>query len=301
MTDAATSVRRTLLVGAVLGGGLLPATALAAPAAAVPTTAVPTTAVPAGQGVIELSSDGVGYSSSLSDLFGTLRLVPSDRVGESFWVRNAGTEPAYLSVAVTGVEVSDPAFAAVLTVAAGPSGDLGPAAPLGDLGDEECVTLTSGTVLGAGESTEIAAELAVGDLHGTQGQGARAVFSFRVTLSDQQTTDPGGDGCAPRTHSPAPRAPVHPARRHPACRVASRATSQAAPRPRSPGRSPAPAPPSARSSSRRARSSPPVSPRTSAPGAVRTTVAARSPGGVHHRVPRVMLSHERREPGGLQP
>ncbi len=203
MTDTATSLRRTLLVGVVLGGGLLPTAALAAPAAAVPTAATPD-----GPEVIELSSDGVGYSASLSDLFGPRRLVPSDRVGESFWVRNAGAEQAYLAVAVTNVEVSDPALAGALTLAAGPSGDLGPAAPLADLADGTCLTLTSGTALGPGESTEVAAELAVGDLDGTQGQGARVGFSLRVTLSDQRTTDVDGDRCAPRAGLPQPGDPA---------------------------------------------------------------------------------------------
>ncbi|QIK63113.1 hypothetical protein G7068_07790 [Leucobacter viscericola] len=171
--------------------------ALGATAAAVALGAVHSIEAPAhaetSPEVIELSSDGASYSRSMSGLFGPVALTPLSSVDESFWVRNAGKAPAYLTIMATNATVSDPNLAAALTLSAGLA-DTNPAFPLPAKGS--CVTLEAGQLLGAGKDVRVSSQLALGNLNGTQGQGAKLDFNLRVMLSDLPLTSVGDTKCA---------------------------------------------------------------------------------------------------------
>ncbi|QIM15771.1 hypothetical protein G7067_04025 [Leucobacter insecticola] len=177
MPSASRQLRRILPL-AVLGGLLLQASpALAADAPE----------------VVQLSSDGVSYSRSLNALFGPVSLAPLTSTTDEFWVQNAGDEPAYLTIRVIDAEVPDPSLAAALTLSAGPASAAPEAFPLPETGS--CVTLAAGTRLAPQEDVRIDSKLALGDLFGTQGQGASIRFTLQVVLSDQQFGQVGQRDC----------------------------------------------------------------------------------------------------------
>lgn len=155
-------------------------------------TAIPASATPEDR-VVELSADGVGYSRTLSDLFGPAVLTPLDSVSDSFWVRNLGTEPAHLAVKVVDVELSHAEAADSFLVSAGTATNPGSARLLS--GANPCLTLSAGEVLQPGEAVKIVSTLGMRDRNGSQAQGTNLGFALRVQLSDQQIATVGGTAC----------------------------------------------------------------------------------------------------------
>lgn len=152
----------------------------------------PTAAI-AQDGVIEVSPEGASYSRSMSDLFGPRTLVPRDHADATFWVRNSGAEPGVLTVQAVGIDIGGSVLPGALTLSAQPAHGVGEALPL--VSDTGCVTLSTGYTLLPGDAVPIAARLAVGDLVGTEGQGAHIGFDLQVVLSEREVTTVGSTRC----------------------------------------------------------------------------------------------------------
>lgn len=142
-----------------------------------------------GSEAIELSADGTSYSRSMKDLFGPTTLVPRGQATDSFWVRNNGATPAYMSVAAIKVDFSNSLPLGALTLSASTANHQGPAIALDP--SVACITLNSGQRLAAGESIEVVSQLALADLIGTQGQNVPVDFSLQIMLSDHPLTSAG--------------------------------------------------------------------------------------------------------------
>jgi len=141
-----------------------------------------------GVGVVELSDDGITYSSSYpGSIFDDITaLSPGDSQSDTIYVRNAGTAAGYLRITIRDVSYSDQAFANALTVSTGATGGTGGAVAISAA--NPCAVTSEGIVLSPGQSIPVVATLALGNLNGTAGQGATASVSLRITLSD---TSPG--------------------------------------------------------------------------------------------------------------
>lgn len=133
---------------------------------------------------IEVSPDNVTYAATLpGGLFNQITIsVPGDSQTTDFWVRNAGPVPAYFRVAIANVTVSDPVLAGALSVNASTVAHPGTAATLAAA--QPCRVLTEGDLLSPGDTVQVTARLALGDLQGLVGQGGTASFDLRVGLSD---------------------------------------------------------------------------------------------------------------------
>ena len=166
-------------------------------------------------GVVELSSDGSTWSSSLgSPLFTTTpTLVPMSSQSATFWVRNSAADSAYLRLTVENLAWSGSNYASALTVAASVPGKTG--TPLDLASSSGCVVLLDGVLVGAGQAVKVTATLALGNLEGTAGQSGTAAMDIGVLL-EQATSTPPAAGCNPPVPPPTtvvviPAAPVAPA------------------------------------------------------------------------------------------
>lgn len=180
----------TLLLGAALAlGPVLPA------AAATPG--------------LELSSDGVSYSSGLpAALFDSLpHLVPLQQQSRTFWVRNATATDAYLTLMLDSPTWTSETYGAALSVATSVPDRSGAAVTLASAAD--CAVLLDGWVLGAGQSVAVTATLALGDLAGVIGQTADASLDIGVTLTEVAGLD-APDSCATSSSPGTPSGPAVP-------------------------------------------------------------------------------------------
>ena len=143
-------------------------------------------------GVVELSSDGSTWSSSLSSpLFAAPpALVPMQAQSATFWVRNTAADPAYLRLTVENLNWSGTHYAAALSMAASVPGTSGTPLTLGS--SSGCLVLLDGILLAAGQAVKVTTTLALGDLTGTTGQTGTAAMDIAVGLEQAVTTPTAG-------------------------------------------------------------------------------------------------------------
>ncbi|TPW70032.1 hypothetical protein [Schumannella sp. 10F1B-5-1] len=155
---------------------------LATAAAAGGAVAVASPAQAASSGV-QLSDDGVHFSSTLSrPLFDpSTVMIPRSSQSGDFWVRNASGAPAYLRVSIANVQSTDADLSEALTVSASTSGDAGSKVALSEAAP--CAVLTEGQAIPSGAALRISALAELGDLQGSAGQGGSADFRIVVNLS----------------------------------------------------------------------------------------------------------------------
>lgn len=153
-------------------------------------------AVAAGE--LEVSPDGVSWSTELPEpLFAGVSLVPRGSASESFSVRNASGDDAFLRVVLQDVDYSSPVIGDALIVSVSLDGTGGAPAALSTA--TPCRVLFEGQ-LAAGASSEVLTSLSLADLSGTQGQGETARFNVGIQLSDDATGDLPPTSCgAPTT------------------------------------------------------------------------------------------------------
>ncbi|MBH0053249.1 hypothetical protein I6E74_03585 [Salinibacterium sp. SWN139] len=141
-----------------------------------------------GVGVIELSDDGVSFARTYPGaIFDSIALLsPGDSQTETVYVRNTGTVAGYLRITMQDVSYSDTNYADALTVTTSTPNNAG--SPQSISGASPCLVTNEGVTIAAGQTVPVTATLDLGDLTGSQGQGATASVSLRFTLSD---TTPG--------------------------------------------------------------------------------------------------------------
>ena len=168
--------------------GLVAAAALMLVLGAAPASAA------TGVGVIELSTDGVSFARNLPGaLFGSIAtLSPGDSETKTIYVRNTGTATGYLRVTLRDVSFSDSHFANALTVTTSTPSISGASHAIS--GASPCLVTNEGLLIAPGQTVPVTSTLTLGDLFGSQGQGATASMSLRFALSD---TTPGS---LPATH-----------------------------------------------------------------------------------------------------
>ena len=147
-----------------------------------------------GVGVVELSDDGVNFASSYPGaVFDSIAwLTPGDSQTETIYVRNTGSAAGYLRITMRDVSFSDTHYADALTVTTSTPSNAGAAQAIS--GASPCLVTNEGVLVAAGQTVPVTASLNLGDLTGTQGQGATASLSLRFTLSDATP------GSLPATH-----------------------------------------------------------------------------------------------------
>jgi hypothetical protein len=173
---------------------------IAALGAAATLVVLPVTAASAA-GIVEVSTDGATWGSSLgSPLFTTApELVPMGSESASFWVRNSAADDAYLRLTVDTLGWSGFDYAASLSIAASVPGIAGTPIVLASAGS--CPVLLNGVLLPAGQAVQVTATLALGDLNGTSGQSGSAAMNIGVMLTQVAGTAPAS-GCASPVSSP---------------------------------------------------------------------------------------------------
>lgn len=163
-----------------------------------------------GVGVVELSDDGVSFARTYPGaVFDNIALLsPGDSQTETIYVRNTGTAAGYLRITLRDVSFSDTDYADALTVTTSTPSNPGSSHSVS--GANPCRVTNEGVLVAAGQTVPVTATLDLGNLTGTQGQGATASLSLRFTLTD---TTPGS---LPATHcgasgSTVPLVPTSPA------------------------------------------------------------------------------------------
>ena len=158
-------------------------------------------------GGIEVSHDGVSYSSTLTAaLFdGQPQLVPQQARSQTFWVRNATDDDAYLTLMLDSPTWSSVPYGAALTVAASVPGQEGVPLPLASTSG--CLVLLEGRVLAAGQAVAVTATLMLGDLGGTIGQNAHATMNVGVVLTETAGLDAAASCATPTVFVPVIAAP----------------------------------------------------------------------------------------------
>ncbi|MDN3496776.1 hypothetical protein QL996_12615 [Planococcus sp. APC 4015] len=132
---------------------------------------------------VVVSSDGTLYTHEISGLLDRGVLVPLETATDSFSVRSEAGTPGYLRVLLSDVTSSDPALQGALSVAVATADAAGSAIPLTSA--EPCAQLLTAVPLRPGQSVTVNTSLAMGDLSGREGQGARFSFLLQVVLSDE--------------------------------------------------------------------------------------------------------------------
>ncbi|MBH0109767.1 hypothetical protein I6E81_06270 [Salinibacterium sp. NG22] len=141
-----------------------------------------------GVGVVEVSDDGVSFARTYPGvIFDSIALLsPGDSQSDIVYVRNTGTAAGFLRVTMQDVSYSDATFANALSVTTSTPSNAGSAHAIS--GASPCLVTNEGVTIAAGQTVPVTATLALGNLTGSQGQGATASVSLRFTLSD---TTPG--------------------------------------------------------------------------------------------------------------
>lgn len=167
---------------AVQASGLALMVAFSALVGATPASAAP------GVGVVELSDDGVNFARSYPGVVfdDIAHLSPGDNQSETVYVRNTGTKAGYLLITMRDVSYSDEHYGDALSVTTSTPDNTGNAKALSSAAP--CNVTLEGTLVEPGETVPVLATLALGDLSGSEGQGATASFTLRFALSDM---DPG--------------------------------------------------------------------------------------------------------------
>lgn len=157
----------------------------------------PAPAAGAADGGLLVSQDGVTFDSVMpGPLFPAgLRVVPLDTITEGLWVRNDGPVAGRLQVQLVDAGTSDADLGRALSlgvVAADGRGDPTPRT-IAEAGD--CTILNDGIRLEPGETVALRAEATLADLDGRRGQGAVAVFGFKLVITDAAVADPDTTDC----------------------------------------------------------------------------------------------------------
>ncbi|MGV8913146.1 MAG: hypothetical protein ACOH14_11100 [Rhodoglobus sp.] len=141
-----------------------------------------------GAGVVEVSDDGINFSRTYSAIvFDNIAwLSPGDSQSETIYVRNTGTVDGYLRITMREVRFSDQHYGNALNLTTSTPAIAGTAKAISSA--NPCQVVHEGTILAPGDIVPVATALALGNLSGTDGQGATASLALRFTLSD---TTPG--------------------------------------------------------------------------------------------------------------
>lgn len=144
----------------------------------------PTLTATAAPGGLEVSRDGVSYSSSLSGSFlaDIATMVPGDAQQGSIYVRNSSSKPGFLRIVLSNVSYSDLDLANAISVLATVGGVSGQRIPI-SLADP-CWVLSEGQVVPSNGVSRIDLGAALGNLDGLRGQGGTANASLGISLSD---------------------------------------------------------------------------------------------------------------------
>jgi len=143
---------------------------------------------------VQFSDDGIHWSTSYTGtLFGGVLLVPGASVDRAFYVRNAASDPAVMSVTLYDVATTDIALATAMSVSTSTPGLAGAAVPV--TAASPCATLSRGQILAAGGSIRLDNTVALGDLSGTVGQAHNVSFKLAVSLSSTDVGAPAPDTC----------------------------------------------------------------------------------------------------------
>ncbi|WP_341952915.1 hypothetical protein [Salinibacterium sp. TMP30] len=167
--------------------GIAIVVALSAMLGATPSSAAPASAA-TGVGVVEVSNDGVNFSRTYSAaVFDNIaRLSPGDSQSETIYVRNSGTVAGYLRITMREVRYSDQHYGNALNLTTSTPAVAGTAKSISSA--NPCQVTYEGTIVAPGAIVPVVATLALGNLSGTDGQGATASLALRFALSD---TTPG--------------------------------------------------------------------------------------------------------------
>jgi len=181
------STRTAALLAAVIPAGIaliVTVVLLVAPAAHAAAPSQP----------VQFSDDGIHWSTSYTGtLFGGVLLVPGASVDRAFYVRNAASDPAVMSVTLYDVSTTDIALATAMSVSTSTPGLPGAAVPV--TAASPCATLSRGQILAAGGSVRLDNTVALGDLTGTVGQAHNVSFKLAVSLSSTDVGAPAPDTC----------------------------------------------------------------------------------------------------------
>ncbi|EAR25735.1 hypothetical protein A20C1_07643 [marine actinobacterium PHSC20C1] len=147
--------------------------------------ASPASAAP-GVGIAELSDDGVSFSRTYPGvIFNDIaRLSPGDSQSKTIYVRNTGTVAGYLRITMREVRYSDSHYGDALSVRTGTTGSSGSAISVSTA--NPCMVTHEGTIIAPGQVVPIVATLALGNLSGSDGQGATASLALRFSLTDSR-------------------------------------------------------------------------------------------------------------------
>ncbi|MCQ1947866.1 MULTISPECIES: hypothetical protein [unclassified Arthrobacter] len=171
-------VRHWLTVGAVCGA-----------AATITLAGIP--AASASGSYLSFSPDGVGFSPTLTrPVFNqAVQLVPGASTGGSVWVRNDGTEAAYLSAGAVSAAM-DPELSGLVSVSGSAGAAGGVPAYLGAPG--ACSDLYRGWELGAGDAVlvQLTAGLAAEAPNAAMKRSARFDVVFYLQSTDGAGTGP---------------------------------------------------------------------------------------------------------------
>ena len=160
-------------------------------------------------GEIEVSDDGVTFAGSYPGaIFDDIsHLTPGDSQSETIYVRNTGPVAGYLRVTLRDVRYSDQHFGNALTVTTSSPSKAGSATAISSA--NPCQVTNEGTIVDPGEIVPIVATLALGNLNGTDGQGATATLALRFALTESNSGTLPPTNCG-STGATVPVSPTNP-------------------------------------------------------------------------------------------
>lgn len=137
-----------------------------------------------GVGVLEISDDGVSFARSYPGVIfdDIARLSPGDSQSETIYVRNTGTVAGYLRVSMREVRYSDQHYGNALTVTTSTPSSVGSAKSISSA--NPCQVTHEGTLIAPRATVPVVATLALGNLDGSNGQGATASLALQFALTD---------------------------------------------------------------------------------------------------------------------
>lgn len=170
--------------------------ALIAIIAALPTSSP---AGAAGEGVIELSPDGVVFSHELSGLLEGAVLVPRGSATDTLYIRNTSENDGYLRIGLSNTAPTKPGLSEVLAL------ELRSAertwGPTALIEADPCVEVVHNLALPAGDTARIDARVLLSDLVSTDLQSESITFSLDILMTSSPGV-PSQDGCFAATSAP---------------------------------------------------------------------------------------------------
>ena len=150
-----------------------------------------------------ISTDGVHFSSPPSNpvFTGGRTLVPGTTQAANLYVRNTTSGDIVLTVYVTNIATSDPAFSQALTVQA-TTAVQGSTTVVSLASRDDCPLLLGDARISAGQTEHVSLALAMADVSGATAAGATANFNLRLSMRGAAAPAPAA-GCAGGTTIPA--------------------------------------------------------------------------------------------------